>query len=88
MSAFGRQGWYPVKPPGYDAVWSAVAATVETRPRPIAESAVALLRAHESHLAHFGGADGLVDSCDAAAHLTWALKALAALLLIARGGAS
>ncbi len=82
--SLGRQGWYPVKPPGYDAVWRAVGDTIEARPRPIAASAVALLRAHDGRLSHFGGVDGLVDCCDAAAHLAWALKVLAALLTIAR----
>lgn len=82
--SLGRTGWYGTPSPA--EVWEAVDAARALRPRPAHPAAVALLVSHAHHLAHFGGCAGLLDACDAAASLTWALKAFAALMLIARAG--
>lgn len=64
----------------------AVARAIEARQRPVAGAAVALLREHEALLGHYGGVDGYLDIAEAAATLTWALRVVEALLVIARGG--
>lgn len=68
-----------------DEVWDAIGRAADLRPRPARPAAVALLMSHAHHLGHFGGCSGLLDVCDAAAFLTWALAALRALLMLARG---
>lgn len=67
-----------------EAVLRAVEAASLARPRPLAPAALALLREHEVLLAHFGGLDGYLDVVEASATVTWALRAIEALLVLAR----
>lgn len=61
----------------------AVASAVEARPRPIVPAAVDLLREHEALLVPtYGDLASFLDVCDASAFLTWALRALGALILL------
>ena len=84
----GRTDWYPSPERSriLDAVHRATLAR-EWAASSIHPSAVELLQRHKARLDSFGGADGLIESCEAAAWLTWLMAALEALFVIARGGA-